>query len=105
MDTLCIDEIQEILTTSKIRNVKYDYNLCIGDFNFKEIDCENNSTNVGPNNMATKFIEMVRDTFISACYIKMKQDSRGNNQPIPLDLIFTNEEGMIHVDAIEHARK
>jgi len=67
MDTLCIDEIQEILTTSKIRNVKYDYRLCVGDFNFKEIDCENNSTNVGPNHMATKFLEMVRHLFISAC--------------------------------------
>jgi hypothetical protein len=67
MDTLCIDEIQEILTTSKIRNVKYDYRLCVGDFNFKEIDWENNSTNVGPNRMATKFLDMLRHLFISAC--------------------------------------
>jgi hypothetical protein len=99
MDTLCIDEIQEILTTSKIRNVKYDYRLCVGDFNFKEIDWENNSTNVGPNRMATKFLDMLRDTYLFQ-HVKKETRFRGDDQTRLLDLIFTNEEGMI--DAIEH---
>ena len=47
--------------------------------------------------MATKFQEMVRDTYFSM--LIMKQDW-GDDQHSLLDLIFTNEEGMI--DAIKH---
>jgi hypothetical protein len=44
-------------------NIKYGYRVYMGDFNFKEIDWERNSTNVGSNHLTTKFLEMVRDTF------------------------------------------
>jgi hypothetical protein len=44
--------------TNKINNNKYYYLLYVGDFNFKEIDWENNNTNVGPENLASKFINM-----------------------------------------------
>jgi hypothetical protein len=37
MDIECIEEMREILTNSKIRNIKYGYRLYMGDFNFKEI--------------------------------------------------------------------
>ena len=71
----------------------------MGDFNFKEIDWERNSTNVGSNHLTTKFLEMVRDTYLSQ-HVTKETRFRGDNQPSLLDLIFTNEEGMI--DTIEH---
>ena len=56
---------KSILTNSKIRNIKYGYRVYMGDFNFKEIDWERNSTNVGSNHLTIKFLEMVRDTYLS----------------------------------------
>jgi len=76
MDIECIEEIREILTNSKIRNIKYGYRLYLGDFNFKEIDWESNSTKVGPNHLTTKFIEMVRDTYLSQ-HVTKKTRFRG----------------------------
>ena len=99
MDIECIEEMREILTNSKIRNIKYGYRVYMGDFNFKEIDWERNSTNVGSNHLTTKFLEMVRDTYLSQ-HVTKETRCRGDNQPSRLDLIFTNEEGMI--DTIEH---
>ena len=82
-----------------IKNIKYDFRLCIGDFNFKEIDWENNTTNAGPNHLSTKFLEMVRDTYLIQ-HVEKATRHRGDNQPSLLDLIFSNEEGMI--DNIDH---
>jgi hypothetical protein len=42
---------------------------------------------------------MVRDTYLSQ-HVTKETRFRGDNQPSLLDLIFTNEEGMI--DTIEH---
>jgi hypothetical protein len=47
--------------------------LYVGDFNFKEIDRENNNTNVGPEHLASKFLESVRDTYL---YQHVKQATR-----------------------------
>jgi hypothetical protein len=38
MDIECIEEMREILTNSKIRNIKYGYRVYMDDFNFKEIE-------------------------------------------------------------------
>jgi len=35
MDIECIEEMREILTNSKIRNIKYGYRVYMDDFNFK----------------------------------------------------------------------
>jgi hypothetical protein len=51
-----------IILTNKVNNKKYDYLLYVGDFNFREIDWENNNTNVGPEHLASKFLE-----FLYAC--------------------------------------
>jgi hypothetical protein len=40
---------------------------------FKEIDWENNNTNVGPEHLASKFLESVRDTYL---YQHVKQATR-----------------------------
>ena len=43
--------------------------------------------------MATKFLEMVRDTYLFQ-YVNNETRFRGDDQPSLLDLIFTNEENM-----------
>ena len=90
----CIEELNEIILTNKVNNKKYDYLLYVGDFNFKEIDWENNNTNVGPEHLASKFLESVRDTYVYQ-HVKQATRYRGDNQPSLLDLILTNEEEMI----------
>jgi hypothetical protein len=92
--TTCIEEINEIISTNKVNNKKYDYLLYVGDFNFKEIDWENNNTNVGPEHLASKFLESVRDTYLYQ-HVKQATRYRGDNQPSLIDLILTNEEEMI----------
>jgi endonuclease/exonuclease/phosphatase family metal-dependent hydrolase len=99
MDIECIEEMREILTNSKIRNIKYGYRVYMGDFNFKEIDWERNSTNVGSNHLTTKFLEMVRDTYLSQ-HVTKETRFRGDNQPSRLDLIFTNEDDHIYTITI-----
>ena len=90
--TTYIEELNEIILTNKVNNKKYDYLLYVGDFNFKEIDWENNNTNVGPKHLASKFLESVRYTYQ---HVKQATRYRGDNQPSLLDLILTNEEEMI----------
>jgi hypothetical protein len=40
MDIECIEEMREILTNSKIRNIRNGYHVYMGDFNFKEIETQ-----------------------------------------------------------------
>jgi hypothetical protein len=82
--TTCIEEINEIISTNKVNNKKYDYLLYVGDFN----------TNVGPEHLASKFLESVRDTYLYQ-HVKQATRYRGDNQPSLIDLILTNEEEMI----------
>jgi hypothetical protein len=67
--------------------------LYVGDFNFKEIDWENNNTDVGPEHLASQFLESVRDKYLYQ-HVKHATRYRGDNQPSLLDLILTNEEEM-----------
>ena len=92
--TTCIAELNEIILTNKVNNKKYYYLLYVGDFNYKEIDWENNNTNVGPECLASKFLESGRDTYLYQ-HVKQATRYRGDNQPSLLDLILTNEEEMI----------
>ena len=68
--------------------------MYVGDFNFREIDWENNNTNVGPEHLASQFLESVRDKYLYQ-HVKHATRYRGDNQPSLLDLILTNEEEMI----------
>ena len=82
--TSCIKELEEILQTNKIDSVKYSYVLYVGDFNFKEIDWENNNTSVGPEQIATKFLESVRDTYLYQ-HVRKATRYRSDNQPTDID--------------------
>jgi hypothetical protein len=64
--TTCIEELNEIISTNKVNNKKYDYLLYVGDFNFKEIDWENNNTNVGPEHLASKFFQYLLGPVLSS---------------------------------------
>jgi hypothetical protein len=82
--TSCIKELEEILQTNKIDSDKYSYVLYVGDFNFKEIDWENNNTSVGPEQIATKFLESVRDTYLYQ-HVRKATRYRSDNQPTDID--------------------
>ena len=82
-------------STINIGKINFDYWLFMGVFNFPEICWKNNNTSVE----ATRFLEMTRDTFLIQ-HVKKKKIFTGDDQPILLDLILTNEEGMIN--SIDH---
>ncbi len=65
-----------------------------GDFNYPGIECENLSTHQGIGEMGYELIETVRDCFL---YQHVHEVTRGRseNEPSLLDLVFSNEEGMI----------
>ena len=71
----------------------------MGDFNFKEINWKDQCTSVGATHIASKFLEVVRDSYLYQ-HVKQPTRYRSDNTPSVLDLIFTNEEGM--VETVDH---
>ena len=71
----------------------------MGDFNFKEINWVDQNTSVGTVHISFKFLEVVRDSFLFQ-YVKQPTRYRNENTPSLLDLVFTNEKGMI--ETIDH---
>ena len=80
-------------------NGRHSHVVIMGDFNYPEIDWIRECSNVGVNHQATKFMEGVRDTFMHQ-HVEHPTHRRGNHQANALDLIFSNEQGM--VDNVEH---
>ena len=74
--------------------MSFSHKLLIGDFNIKEINWTDCSTNVGEDHIATRFLECVRDCYLFQ-HVKEYTRIRINKLPAVLDLIFTNEENMI----------
>ncbi|MCG8032216.1 MAG: hypothetical protein JAZ03_08575 [Candidatus Thiodiazotropha taylori] len=82
---------------SLFRNVctrRESHKLIMGDFNFREINWETITANVGEQHMSSRFIETIRDTFLFQ-HIKRPTRFREGNEPSTLDLVFSNEEDMI----------
>ena len=75
-------------------DLKPTHILIMGDFNFREIDWNNEETSVGEDHLATIFLEPVRDTYLHQ-HVKEPTRYRSHNIPSLLDLIFTNEEHMV----------
>ena len=91
-----------VLLSSMLRKVcadKYSHLLIMGDFNYREINWEENSTPMGENHILSLFLECIRDTYLFK-HVREQTRFRDNNEPSTLDLILTNEENMI--DNIEH---
>ena len=79
----------------KATEMKYSHVLLTGDFNFPSINWLTwsvNSTN--EEDEAAMFVEAARDGFLYQ-HIDQPTRIRGENEPSCLDLVFTNEEGMV----------
>ena len=72
--------------------LNHSHFLLMGDFNYPNIKWDSESTE--SNTVEDKFIENIRDNFLFQHITKPTRGRLGNKSNI-LDLIFTNEEGMI----------
>ena len=95
----CARELPDITSIKKFCNTKFDCILRMGDFNFKEINWVDQNTSVGTVHISSKFLEVVRDSFLFQ-HVKQPTRYRNENTPSLLDLVFTNEKGMI--ETIDH---
>ena len=86
--------IQVCELLSKAVERKSTYLLICGDFNYREIDWENESSDEKYQHMST-FINTVQDCFLHQ-HVTEHTRFRLGEEPSLLDLIFTNEEGLIY---------
>ena len=74
---------------------KYSYLIIVGDFNLPKIDWETLTCNTNNNeDFHVKFVDCVSDCFLFQ-HVTEPTRVRGSNEPSTLDLIFSNEEGMV----------
>ena len=87
------DDLCELIR--KISRKNYTHYLIMGDFNYPDIDWENWMTaSQNLENNENKFIEALRDAFLHQHIIEPTR-GRATCTPHVLDLILTNEEGMV----------
>ena len=85
--------LRELLV--QVTNKNYSHLLISGDFNFPKIDWRNwNTTTNNDEDQESMFIEAVRDGYLHQ-HIHQHTRIRGDDDPSLIDLLFTNEEGMI----------
>ena len=51
----------------EVNYLRAPYKVIMGDFNLPQIDWRNLTTNTGLNDLGTKFVEKVRDFFVTTC--------------------------------------
>ena len=68
--------------------------IIMGDFNFSTIDWSCSMSLSPPSDPCHKFLEVIQDSFLIQ-HVKKATRFRHGNNPHILDLVFTNEEGMI----------
>ncbi|XP_069131788.1 uncharacterized protein [Argopecten irradians] len=90
-------KLQHLLTDALKRS--FTHTLITGDFNFKEINWNNWSTSVTERHPAYGFLETTKDLFLNQ-HVQLHTRYREGQTANCLDLIFTNEEGM--VDEVVH---
>lgn len=83
-------------TLYKLTNMGYSHIVIMGDLNYGQIDWKNicstyNRTSI---NASNKFIECIRDCFLTQ-HITEPTRQRGGDNPSTLDVIFTNEENLV----------
>ena len=78
----------------KVKDMRYSHKLIMGDFNFRDINWTDMSTSSNEQQNSTLFIESIRDSFMFQHVLEPTR-YRANNEPSILDLIFSNEEGMV----------
>ena len=95
-DNNSVQQMLEMLQRSV--NKGNSHLLIVGDFNFPEIDWAEGLSRAGEGHISSKFYEGVQDLFLHQ-HVQIRTRYRENQRPTLLDLVFTNEEGM--VDEIE----
>ena len=91
-DSVYNDNVNKLLV--HISQAGYSHILVVGDFNYKGINWTTWSANVSEKDPANKFLEAVRDSYLIQ-HIETATRIRGDQEPSLLDLVLTNEEGMI----------
>ena len=81
-------------TLKKANNLGFSHVLIFGDLNNPSLNWRENTSPPDGNHPSTIFMEAVRESFLTQ-HVTEPTHYRGNNTPNTLDLIFTNEEGMI----------
>ena len=76
--------------------IKVSHVLIMGDFNFKEIDWDNQSVNASDNHPATKFFDISQDLYLVQ-HVRMPTRHREGQRSSLLDLVFTNEQFMVRI--------
>ena len=85
-----LDDLKKIFE----RNSHYTYKVVLGDFNFREINWENESTTTSEHHLANRFIELCRDNYLTQ-HVTKHTRFRENSQPSTLDLILANTDYII----------
>lgn len=83
-------KLLEIVMATKSSHI-----LITGDFNMPEIDWNNILSTAPITHPSHEFLEAVRDSFLIQHVLSPTRYRYGTN-PSTLDLVFTNEEGMMH---------
>ena len=74
---------------------KATHSLIMGDFNMREIQWDNMTSPKASTHISSLFVEKIKDSFLYQ-HVDKATRLRSNNIPSLLDLILTNEEGMIN---------
>ena len=85
-------KINELLRRAS--GLNFSHLLVFGDLNHPSINWLDNTSPPDGNHPASLFMDSARDAFLTQ-HVTEPTHYRGNNTPNTLDLIFTNEEGML----------
>ena len=86
------NQVCDILAKASERNDAYL--LICGDFNYREIDWKNESSNENSEHCSS-FLNTIQDCFLHQHVAEPTRYRRGE-EPSLLDLVLSNEEGMVY---------
>lgn len=86
------ESLNQLMT--QMARKSFTHILITGDFNYKEIDWQDLTTSVAIEHEASVFLECIRDSGLTQ-HVKQPTRFRQNQRSSVLDLVFTNEEGML----------
>ena len=81
---------QLLLAIQKMCDLPFDQVLLCGDFNFRDIDWENNKVEAGDTSDQARFFDACQDGFLHQ-HVREFTRVRGNDQPSLLDLVLTHD--------------
>ena len=90
------EDNKKLLEMCKYFNeIKCSHLLILGDFNLPKVDWEEwDSATTNPEDLENQFLECARDAFLYQ-HVHSSTRGRGSDKPSLIDLVFTNEEGMV----------